>query len=159
MQPTARCIGGFTLIELVVVLLIMTTVMAVSAPRLTGRGEVAQLNAAAADVQALGTAARSRSILRNQSIALLYNQSTGGLQLALADDSSEEVAGVASLSPSRQLAEGLTITIESAPPERIVFLPNGSAGAGAVTIANNNGQSLRLVVSVPLGRFVLSDVQ
>ena len=143
---------GFSLIELIVVLLIMSTIMAISAPRLTGRSESAQLQAAAADVQALGVAARSKAILRNRPVALFIDPQIRRLQLALADEYASDPEDATRLSRARAVADGLAIRIESQHGDHIVFSPDGSASDGQVYIENNRGLSMTLAVSVALGR-------
>ncbi len=149
--------SGFSLIELIVVLLIMSTMMAISAPRLTGRSESAQLRATAADVQALGVAARSKAILRNRSVALFIDPDVQRLQLSLADEFGSDPQNAARLSRARQVADGLSVAIEAGKAGHIVFSPDGSASAGTVRIENTRGLSLTLAVTVPLGRLDLVD--
>lgn len=153
---------GFSLIELIVVLLIMSTVMAISAPRLTGRSETAQLQAASQDIQALANAARARAILRNESIALVYMPADNGILLAVADEYVDDPDTASRLSPLRRLAAGLSISIETqqaAAEDFLVFLPDGSAAAGSLSISNKQGQTMKLRVSVPHGRLELPGFQ
>ena len=167
---------GFTLIELIVVLLIMTTMMAVAAPRVAGRSEAAVLRAAASDFQTLASAARAKAVLQQRTISLTIDKQGRSIGLfailpATVDgdqgnegppsdnareDQDQEQEPV---SRSRSLSEGLVATIESDTPDAntINFYPDGSADQSTLTISNARDEQLKLSLAAATGRLRLAE--
>lgn len=160
---------GFTLIELIVVLLIMSLMLAISAPRLAGRNEAALLRAGAADLQALTNAARAKAVLQGRTVALLISDEGQYLRLVAEDESQETATGsetrkrpaaLVDLLPGRQLPEGISARFQpegDSDPDLIRFQPDGSADGGIMRIVNRRDSELLLRLSQPLGRLRLMD--
>lgn len=165
---------GFTLIELIVVLLIMTTMMAVAAPRVAGRSEAAVLRAAASDFQTLASAARAKAVLQQRTISLTIDKQGRSIGLfailpATVDgdqgnegppsDNAREDQEREPVSRSRGLSEGLVVTIESDTPDAntINFYPDGSADQSTLTISNARDEQLKLSLAAATGRLRLAE--
>lgn len=165
---------GFTLIELIVVLLIMTTMMAVAAPRVAGRSEAAVLRAAASDFQTLASAARAKAVLQQRTISLTIDKQGRSIGLfailpATVDgdqgnegppsDNAREDQDQEPVSRSRGLSEGLVATIESDTPDAntINFYPDGSADQSTLTISNARDEQLKLSLAAATGRLRLAE--
>ena len=165
---------GFTLIELIVVLLIMTTMMAVAAPRVAGRSEAAVLRAAASDFQTLASAARAKAVLQQRTISLTIDKQGRSIGLfailpATVDgdqgnegppsDNAREDQEREPVSRSRGLSEGLVATIESDTPgaNTINFYPDGSADQSTLTLSNARDEQLKLSLAAATGRLRLAE--
>ena len=171
--------AGFSLIELIVVLLIMTTMMAVAAPRVAGRSEAAILRSAATDFQTLASAARAKAVLQQRTITLQIDD--GSIGLFAIPPASESKTGVDSLgnsrgqlqqvresenttppepvSRSRELPEGLVAVFEAAKGDDngLAFYPDGSADSGTLLIANARDERIALTLSAATGRLRLAE--
>jgi len=152
--------SGFSLIELIVVLLILTTVMAISAPRFAGRSEAARLQAVVADVQGLAIAARSKAVLRGSTVAMAFNEESRSFQLydASSDDQERAVLGRPRiLNDSYSVQVSAEHESETNDQKLILFYSNGSASAGDIEVTTAAGTVASLQVSVPMGRLVQSN--
>lgn len=154
---------GFTLIELIVVLMIISVMLAVAAPRLAGRSQAATLRAAANDVQALATAARAKAVLQSQSVGLLLTADGQELRLVIAQQTGSQDQGESTLSnltPARRLPQGIQarfVPDADSDPELIKFQPDGSADGGVLHIEDDQDGKLLLQLSQPLGQLRLAD--
>jgi type II secretion system protein H len=148
---------GFTLIELIVVLLIISVMLAVTAPRLAGRSQAALLRAAAGDLQTLATAARARAVLQGQSVGLLLSNEGRELRLVSEQPAADPdtASGLTDVTPLRRLPEGIRASFRpegDSAAELIRFQPDGSADGGELTLDDGRGGTLILQLSQPLGR-------
>lgn len=148
---------GFTLLELTVVLVIMSLMLAITAPRLAGRGQAASLRAAAHDMQNLATTARARAVLYEQVVALMLSAEGREMRL-ISKENSEGKATIIDLLPLRRFKE--TIHAEFLPekggdPNLIRFQPDGSVDGGEVRVIDSRGGVLLLRLVQPLGQLRL----
>lgn len=90
MIRNARQRRGFTLIELVVVMALMTVIMAIAAPRLSDFMSGRTVNEEVRRLIALTHMARSEAIARNERMALWIKPETGEYGLRSEDDQSGE---------------------------------------------------------------------
>lgn len=123
--------GGFTLFELVVVMLIMALVAGIGATAIGGRLSATRERTAASDLATVLRQTRSAAINSNRDLALAVDTQSN----AYAIDGG----------PVRQLPEGLTVSLFAAETERlgrtagrIRFFPDGSSTGGEVTLAAAN---------------------
>jgi general secretion pathway protein H len=118
---------GFTLVEVVVVLVILAVTAAAVAPALLSpapRGP----EAAAAEVVRLLSSARRLAVDRAQPVSLALNP-TAGTWRAVAEPAGDSL-GAGTLA----LPEGVTLTAEG--PARFVFHPMGGATGGWLTLSD-----------------------
>ncbi len=164
--------AGFTLIELIVVLLIMTAMMAVAAPRVAGRSEAAVLRAAASDFQTLASAARAKAVLQQRTISLTIDKQGRSIGLFAilpanvdGDQGNEGPLSVSagdeaeSVSRSRGLSEGLVAAFESdkSDANSINFYPDGSSDQATLIISNARDEALKLSLAAATGRLRLAE--
>lgn len=149
--------SGFTLLELIVVLVIMTVMLAVTAPRLAGRGQAALLRAAGHEIQTLATAARSRAVLHEQVVGMMLSSEGREMRLISKEDSQED-STIVDLLPLRRFSD--TIHVEFLPeeggdPDLIRFRPDGSVDGGEFHVIDSRGGELLLHLVQPLGQLRL----
>ncbi len=149
--------SGFTLLELIVVLLIMTVMLSVTAPRLAGRGQDASLRAAGHEMQSLATAARARAVLYNQNVGMILSAEGREMRLISKEDAQDD-STVIDLLPLRRFPE--TIHAEFQPekggdPNLIRFRPDGSVDGGEIRVIDSRGGELLLRLVQPLGQLRL----
>ncbi len=158
-KPGARA-SGFTLLELIVVLLIISVMMAVVAPRLAGRSQAATLRGAGHDLQTLATAARARALLSGRSVALLLGDN-GELRLVSQSATGTDTDSNAGtdMVPRRRLPQGVSVRFipeGDSDAALIRFHPDGSADGGELSLQGRSGGELRMQLVAPLGRLRLA---
>ncbi|MDH3638654.1 MAG: GspH/FimT family pseudopilin [Gammaproteobacteria bacterium] len=142
--------GGFTLLELLVVISILALALAIVPPMLTGATATAELKSAARELSSALRHARSRAIARSQDIALTLNirsrryQITGiNREHALPTDLDFKVFGAASESPNDDTGG-------------IRFFPDGSSTGGRISVARG-ARALVVEVDWLLGRVAINE--
>jgi general secretion pathway protein H len=128
-------VRGFTLLELVVVLIVMALVAVVATPSLMGQLGSVQARAAAREVAAALRQARSDAIGAN-------------VDLAFAVDTDAHTYAIEGRAPHR-LPTDLAISLFTAESERlsstagaIRFFPDGSSTGGEIALASSAGTSV-----------------
>lgn len=149
--------SGFTLLELIVVLVIMTVMLAVTAPRLAGRGQAASLKAAAHEMQSLASAARARAVLYQQVVGMMLSAEGREMRLISKEDAIDD-STLVDLLPLRRFSK--TIHAEFQPEEGgeldlIRFQPDGSVDGGELRVIDSRGGELLLRLVQPLGQLRL----
>ncbi len=156
-SPPRQRIQGFTLIELVIVVLIMTLVMVLAAPSML-RGRTAfHLRAVARDVTNSLRFARETAVTeQKEMMAVVDNQSQ---RLTISDDVGEGARTYAM--PGDIRIQGLTSAGEEIleGPLRIRFLPNGSSDDALILLKADTGAVLKIVLDPITGgaRIVASE--
>lgn len=119
---------GFTLIELIIVMVLMTTILAIAAPRLSNFMAGRTLNEEVRRLVALTHLARSEAIARNERMAFWVDPATGEYGLRSEDDKSEDA-----VPPKQyQLAAKLAFEMDSdaqlneAGEATAIFWPDGT---------------------------------
>lgn len=135
---------GFTLIELVIVILIMTLVMAITYPSML-RGRTAfHLRAVGRDVaNALRFARETAVTVQKEMLVVVDSQAQ---RVTVSDDVGD---GARSYSlPGDVRIQGLTSGGEVIPegPLRIRFLPNGSSDDALILLKADSGATLKIVL-------------
>ncbi len=147
---------GFTLLELIVVLTIISVLMAVTAPRLAGRSQASALRSAGHQLQTLAAAARARAVLSGRVVGVML--SADGDELRLVRASAGEGEGETTLTdllPTRRLPATVRASFQpdgDGEANLMRFRPDGSADGGTVDVRHRQGQVLRLHLSESLGR-------
>ncbi len=136
--------GGFTLIELIIVVLVMALVMVIAVPSML-RGRTAfHLRAVSRDVANSLRVARETAVTeQREMIALVDSQSQ---RVTISDDVGDG-ARVYSM-PAGVRIHGLTGAGEEIPegPLRIRFLPNGSSDDALILLKADTGAILKIVL-------------
>jgi general secretion pathway protein H len=161
-MPTVPASRGFTLLELIVVLTLISIIMAVTTPGLAGRDQEAALRGVGLDLQALASVARARAVMAEHPVGLLLDRA--GTALRVVDTRTEQgKPNMTDLIPARALPEGFVVHFKAANrPARgqayevLVFRPDGSVSGGDVQVLNATGLSLRYQVLEPLGALRLA---
>ncbi|MGQ9523390.1 MAG: pilus assembly FimT family protein [Armatimonadota bacterium] len=138
MQTVLRRNHAFTLIELIVVLFFMVLAASVVAPRMPVLLESMALRDAVRDVSTLIRQARELAVLREEPIAVRYNESVG-FTLERAEIETELVAETASTATEEEeqskpsipttvvgVPEGVTVTLQVEETENPSILPSES---------------------------------
>ena len=150
-----RSQNGFTLLELIVVLVIITVMLAISAPRLAERAQGSVVRGAAYDLQTLASAARARAVLSGQVVGLMFSSEGQELRL-IAQSRTAQGSTLVDLTPRRRLPEGMQVRFipqaDDGQQEVIRFHPDGSAEAGEVRLQDKQGTEWILPVQQALGR-------
>jgi len=130
---------GFTLLELVVVLLILGLLAALAAPTISGTLESGRLRSGAAEMRAVFTLARTLAV-------------SGGKERAVIVDRARGLYGVDG-EEERRLPEGVEVSsarvgdrAEEGDTFRVQFYPDGSAEETEVVLAASGAGGLRVAV-------------
>jgi len=174
-HPAPRTLSGFTLLELIVVLFILSLAVALIAPTFSRPFGQLRLKAAARDVAALCRFARVQAITYQGVLEVVLDRRTntywlrgpdwivgrlGGIdQVATAEDPEQpwEVrmrqARVRTLSPGLILKSVILDTGPVHEDERgaIAFFPQGSSTGGEVWVSDEKGRGFRVVVDPLIG--------
>lgn len=164
---------GFTLLELVVVLFILTLVTALVAPAFNRSFGPAQLKAATRDLAALCRFARTQAIVSQNVLEVVLDRRTNSYWLRRSEpivgDLRDSDQATPAQSPEqsvqnrearvRTLPTGVTlksVIIETGPlreEERgaIMFFPQGSSTGGEIWLADEKGRGYRIVVESSVG--------
>lgn len=148
--------SGFTLIELIAVLMIVALVMAIAAPNLRGFARGARLRDAAADFVASTQFARLNSATTAATHRILVEG--GGMNWTMEIQEGEAFQRVEGpdAHPDQPLPEGYRVEItdlSGAPLEAIEFYPTGRTTPARVRITNPDGKYLDLEAVTPTDAF------
>ncbi len=142
-----RANDGFTLLELIMVVLVMALVLAVSYPTLSRGSASLRLRGVGRDILSTFRYAREKAITEQQGVQLLASRESG--KLVLADEFGEgnrTYTLPADVGIQRLSLAGRVITDG---PLVVRFSPNGSSDAAEILVRSASGASLR-VVSDPI---------
>ncbi|NDV27653.1 prepilin-type N-terminal cleavage/methylation domain-containing protein [Desulfovibrio sp. JC010] len=141
-----RAQSGFTLLELIVVMVIMSVVMAVLLPRLSGQLMGNSLQAAVSDLSSIATSARFRAADTGKEHVLVISRKTGDLKL-LSGNRSKVLS-------STQLPEKVAVgnmellgKTVSGPEMQIVFYPRGTASPARLKLVSEKRESMHVFVA------------
>jgi general secretion pathway protein H len=137
-HPPARCAAGFTLIEIIVVLVVAGLLLALVPPRLSGALAAVEIRSAARELASALRYARSRAVSRHTEVLLTVDTErrryrVGGQRW-------------------RRLPEDMQLTLTTARSERrsrgigsIRFYPDGTGTGGQIALAS---RARRFIVDV-----------
>lgn len=132
---------GFTLVEIVVVLLVLGVVAAVSVPAFAALGATIPLESGAAEVQRLLLTARKRSIVLGERTVLTYTPASGRYEIHGAQGGGSRVLASGQL----RLPVGVRVP-HHAPTARFTFDPQGGGAGPFLPLVDGDGRTMRVVV-------------
>ena len=136
-------VGGFTLLELIVVLVVISIVLAISSPSLRGFFASRQTADAAAKILALTKWARSEAVCHGRVCRLNFDAGSGTFWLTV-QDSGRFVELGSEMGQHFQAPEGAVISLRDGADEAAVsyiqFYPNGRSDALSVQITGRGGE-------------------
>jgi len=150
--------GGFTLLELVLVMLIVCTLLAIAAPSLRGFFASRETKDAAAQIIALTNLAQTQAISQGRVYRLNLDPEEGTYWLTVQEegvfcDLNNEFGRLFSL-PNETIVK---LDMEAAPqsviPNYIEFYPEGRCQTGTIRLIDRRGDVLDIVCSCPTERF------
>jgi prepilin-type N-terminal cleavage/methylation domain-containing protein len=155
--------AGFTLLELLVVTLILSVLVALSVPQFRGTFRHLQLQVFASDVATLLTYASRRAVARGEVLRIQFDVKGRRYWLARAEEASatheaspaekfEQVSGKF----GRVASAPGSISFTSSAPE-VTFYPDGRADRFEMLIFDDSHAGYRLVTDVRTGRVKLSE--
>ncbi len=175
--PTCRRKGGFTLLELIVVLVIISLMSALIVPRLTGPMSRMDLKTAAKKISAALRYARSQAATEKTTYVALFDFDRNRLvilnpsltEIERAANSQERMTGL--LAEQLAAAEARQDRLRSyQPPDGVIlsrgvsragdvrtgffpvfFYPAGSSSGGEITLADRQGRGYSLVIDFVTG--------
>jgi len=152
-----RARGGFTLLELLVVMLIVTILAGVAIPQFRRTFRNLQLQVFASDVATLLTYANRRAVARGEVLRVHFDVAGRQYWLASAQDASpeakfERVSGKF----GRVSSVPGAISVASGTPD-VTFYPDGRADRFEIFISEDGRAGYRVATDVRTGRVTLSE--
>ena len=148
---------GFSLLELLTVILVMSTVVGLSVPRFSRSFKHLQVQVVANDIAKLLTYANRRAIAKGEILKVHFDTESKRYWVTRTDQSDlEEGASrvLSKLTQVRLMPESLSVK-PSVPS--VTFYPDGRADAFELVIVDGAADGYRLVTDVWTGRAKLSE--
>ncbi|HZZ42468.1 MAG TPA: GspH/FimT family pseudopilin [Tepidisphaeraceae bacterium] len=152
-KTRARGRSGFTLLELVLVMILICTALAISAPDLRGFSANSKMKNVAQQVLALTNYARAEAAGEGRTYRVNFDQT--GYYVSAEDDSGQFQQLQNEMGQTFQLPDGIQAQLtrsDGQPGEYIEFHADGRADAGQVKISHEDSQ-LYVVCESPAERF------
>lgn len=147
-SPPGRFVSserGFSLFEIMVVIVLFALAAAVVLPSFSGGFKGLELETTARDMVTRMKQARSEAVAQQTVFRILLKPGTDGSAYALADAYGEEIE-------SYPLPKGIVFEIpEELESDRVSFYPNGRSSGGELSMKNEPGRQLRIVVDPVTG--------
>ncbi len=144
--------AGFTLLELLVVIVIMITAAAVVAPSLGPRAQQARLDSGAARLDALVRHARTRAVIERREVALLPSADGRWVHLTYPDVDAQVRTPPLDLGETLRLRLAQASNTEQQPG--IIFHADGTANSVDLLLSSDAGVR-RMVLQPARGTLVL----
>ena len=138
--------SGFTLLELIVVMVIMSIVMAVLLPRLSGQLAGNSLQAAVSDLSSIATSARFRAADTGKEHVLVINRKSKDLKLLNGKRSKilSRTVLPAKVGVGKMELLGKPV---SGPEMQIIFYPRGTATPARLSLVSEKRESMHVFVA------------
>jgi type II secretion system protein H len=152
-------VAAFTLLELVLVMVIIGTVLAMAAPSLRGWSRAARLRDAGQQVLAITRLARTQAITSATVYRLNINSQAG--QYWITQQQAEQFVNLGSslgrvytVPPDSRIE--LTKSADDQAPGYVEFYPTGRTQPAVIRLSDDAGRVVRLQCSSPAENFVLA---
>ena len=160
---------GITFLELMVVLIVLGTLLAVSAPRMKGFHQRNELTTAAREIAAMCRFARGQAILTENPAEIQFDIETDQFWLVLNPDETdpkysrrwksksekqnpmEEVKNLPRYVRFEEIASDAPLIKKGPSLIRIIYYPNGSATSGYIVLKNIRGNILTIEIPSATG--------
>jgi type II secretion system protein H len=151
--------AGFSLVELMVVLVMMTIVLAASIPALRQHTEDVNLTKGAREIEGTLKLARTRAVSNNAPVVVVFNTNANTYELFQDDDgdgnhdSGETISGVYEI-PNKVVLGNVSFAHNT-----VTFQPSGAASeTGSVELVNTKNLAQRIDLTAATGLVYVSDV-
>jgi type II secretion system protein H len=151
--------AGFSLIELMVVVVIMTIVLAASIPALRQHTETVNLTKGSREVESSLKLARTRAVSTNNPVVVVFDTDAGTyLLFEDTDEDGNQDAGETGSGPF-EVPHKVAIGSVSFARNEVTFTPNGAASeTGSVVLVNTRNLAQRIDLTAATGLVYVSDV-
>ena len=157
------CAGGFTLLELILVMVIISTVLAMAAPSLRGFFSSRKIHDAASNILSMIRYARTQAITDGRTYRLNFDYDRGVYWLTSNAQGAFDVLN-SEFGREFLLPDDTTVKIEkdddkNGTEEYIDFFPQGMAETGTITLTDRRGDVIEITSPSPVEtyRIVESD--
>jgi len=155
--------AGFTLVELLVVMILIGLILSLALPRFSGFGEGEQMRSAARHLAGMALEAHSQAVTETRPYFLCLNLGKGRYWLSQARPEKNDVETVPV--DARPLPRGLVLEDIILPGEGMVregvvsfgFWPNGGNEAGTLHLKQESGQQMSLFLRPYFGRMDIQE--
>jgi prepilin-type N-terminal cleavage/methylation domain-containing protein len=159
-QAARRCVRGFSLTELMIVISILGVLLAVSSPALSRFAANWRLNGAASTMATHLRAARSTAVNKNIDVVFTFDQDTGEYNF-LEDTNGNGAADAGERETILQgLPKGVAIKDFTVPQTTITFSSKGStADGGTILMTGRGGKAIQIRVYSGTGNVAVEKAQ
>ena len=133
---------GFTLIELIVTLFVMSLAVAVAAPSVVNGIDTLKTRAEAAGIATFLRAARERAVTHNRAYEVRVKSDEGMVELRVGE----------SVPATRRLATGVRVTADPPAARVITFLPQGLSSGARLRVEMAGRRGYLITVAPLTGR-------
>jgi prepilin-type N-terminal cleavage/methylation domain-containing protein len=157
LTPKALTPKAFTLLELVLVMLLISIALAVSAPSLRGFWAGTKSKNAATQIVALTKWARSKAVARGTVYRLNFSNGQYGVTM---QDQQNFVAADSSIGQTFDLPEGVQLEVkrnDGADGDHLDFFPDGTCDVATITMKEPDGSQLQITCASPTEGYKLLD--
>jgi Tfp pilus assembly protein FimT len=151
--------AGFSVIELLVVVVIMTVMVAASIPALKRHTETVNLTKGSSEVASSLKLARTRAVSNNRDVVVVFDSDDGTYLLFEDADGDGNQDGDEPASGPFEVPKKITIGSVSFNNGEVTFGPTGAASeTGSVVLVNTRHLAQRIDLTAATGLVYISDV-
>jgi type II secretion system protein H len=150
---------GFSIIELLVVVVIMTAVLAASIPALRGHAETVSLRKASTDIAGTLKLARQRSVAVNRDVIVVFDEVDDSYYLFEDTDGDGTFDSGETQAGPYDLPKRVVLADVSFASDEVTFRPGGSASeTGSIIVVNSRDRGLQIDLMATTGLVYISDI-
>ena len=151
--------AGFSMIELMVVVVIFTIVLAASVPALRQHTETVNLTKGSREVESSLKLARTRAVSTNTPVVVVFDTDNGTYFLFQDEDGDGNHDSAETSSGPFEVPKKVAIGSVSFGRNTVTFTPSGAASeTGSVVLVNTKNLAQRLDLTAATGLVYVSDV-